>query len=194
MIRRFDHDFLLWKNFYSLHSYITQSFNSNFCYLTNVELRQLHRRFEHLFIMKLHDLLKRFDHEVKKAALKQLIKFCTFCQKYAKSSERFKFTLKDEINFKYSVIIDVMYIETVSFYTSSTTLRDFKLLNDCKISASSIHETCFVYAESTFIWVLLITYWLMLTRISQARNFVNLSSQWQLSSKRCSSKLIDQST
>jgi hypothetical protein len=39
MIRRFDHDFLLWKNSYFLHSYIAQSFNSYFCYLTDVELR-----------------------------------------------------------------------------------------------------------------------------------------------------------
>jgi hypothetical protein len=61
--------------------------------------------------MKLHDLLERFDHEIKKSALKKLTKFCTFCQKHAKFSERFKFTLKDEVNFNYSVIVDVMYIE-----------------------------------------------------------------------------------
>jgi hypothetical protein len=63
--------------------------------------------------MKLHDLLKRFRHEVKKSILKKLTKFCIFCQKHAKSSERFKFTLKDDANcnFNYSVIIDVMYIE-----------------------------------------------------------------------------------
>ncbi len=48
---------------------------------------------------------------MKKAALKKLTKFCIFCQKYVKSSERFKFTLKDEINFNYSIIVDVMYIE-----------------------------------------------------------------------------------
>jgi hypothetical protein len=111
MIRRFDHDFLLWKNSYSLHSYITQSFNTYFCYLIDIELRQLHKRFEHSFIMKLHDLLERFDHEIEKSALKKLTKFCIFCQKYAKSSERFKFTLKDEVNFNYSIIVDVMYIE-----------------------------------------------------------------------------------
>ncbi len=93
IIRRFDHDFLLWKNSYFLHSYITQFFDFNLCYLTDVELRQLHERFDHSFIMKLHDLLKRSDHEVKKAVLKKLTKFCIFCQKYAKSSERFKFTL-----------------------------------------------------------------------------------------------------
>jgi hypothetical protein len=111
MIRSFDHDFLLWKNSYFLHSYITQSLNSYLCYLIDIELRQLHKRFKHSFIMNLHDLLKRFDHEVKKAALKKLTKFCIFCQKYAKSFERFRFTLEDEINFNYSVIVDVMYIE-----------------------------------------------------------------------------------
>ncbi len=109
VIRRFDHDFLLWKTF--LHSYIVQFFEFNLCYLTDVELRQLHRRFDHSFILKLHDLLERFDHEVEKTVLKNLTKFCTFCQKYAKSSERFKFTLKNDVNFNYSVIVDVMYIE-----------------------------------------------------------------------------------
>jgi thiol-disulfide isomerase/thioredoxin len=96
-----------------LHSYIIQSFNSNLCYLTVVELRQLHKRFEHSFIMKLHDLLKRFDHEVKKAVLKKLTKFCIFCQKYAKSFERFKFILKNDsnCNFNYSIIVDVMYTD-----------------------------------------------------------------------------------
>jgi hypothetical protein len=62
IIRRFDHDFLLWKNF--LHFYITQFFEFNLCYLIDVELRQLHRRFDHSFIKKLHDLLKRSDHDV----------------------------------------------------------------------------------------------------------------------------------
>jgi hypothetical protein len=109
VIKRFDHDFLLWENF--LHSYITQFFELNSCYLIDVELRQLHKLFDHSFITKLHDLLKRFDHEVKKAALKKLTKFCTFCQKYAKSSERFKFILKNDVNFNYSIIVDVMYIE-----------------------------------------------------------------------------------
>ncbi len=74
-------------------------------------MRQLHRRFDHSFTQKLHNLLERSDHEVEKAALKKLTKFCTFCQKYAKFPERFKFILKDDVNFNYSVIVDVMYIE-----------------------------------------------------------------------------------
>ncbi len=86
IIRRFDQNFLLWKNSYFLHFYITQFFEFNLCYLIDVELRQLHRRFDHSFITELHDLLERSDHEVKKAVLKKLTKFCIFCQKYAKSS------------------------------------------------------------------------------------------------------------
>jgi hypothetical protein len=62
IIKRFDHDFLLWKNFYFLHFYITQFFEFNLCYLINVELRQWHKQFDHSFITKLHDLLKRSNH------------------------------------------------------------------------------------------------------------------------------------
>jgi hypothetical protein len=114
VIRRFGHGFLLWKNSYSLHSYIVQSFNFNPCYLIDVELRQLHRRFGHSSTLKLHALLERSGHEVEKAALEKLTKFCTFCQKYAKSPGRFKFILKDDVNFNYSIIVDVMYIENHS--------------------------------------------------------------------------------
>jgi hypothetical protein len=94
-----------------MQTYIDQSFDLNSCYLIETELRQLHRRFDHSSIKKLHDLLERADHEVKKPVLEKLIKFCTFCQKYAKSSGRFKFTLRDDVNFNYSVIVDVMYVE-----------------------------------------------------------------------------------
>jgi hypothetical protein len=91
--------------------YINQSFDLNLCYLIETKVRQLHKRFDHSSIRRLHDLLKRVEHEVEKSALKKLIKFCTFCQKYAKSSERFKFTLRDDVNFNYSIIVNVMYIE-----------------------------------------------------------------------------------
>ncbi len=94
-----------------MQTYIDQSFDLNLCYLIETELRQSHRRFDHSSIRKLHDLLKRVDHEVKKPILEKLIKFCTFCQKYAKSSGRFKFTLRDDVNFNYSVIVDVMYVK-----------------------------------------------------------------------------------
>jgi hypothetical protein len=194
IIKRFDHDFLLWKNSNFLHLYITQFFEFNFCYLTDVELRQLHKRFDHSFILKLHDLLERFDHEVEKAVLKKLTKFCTFCQKYANhlntSDSRWKTRSISMIQSSSTLCILII----ISSYTSLTTSRVFRSLNDCETSATSTSERCCVCAESTFIWVLLITYWLTLIKTSQAENFVNLLSQWQLSLKQCSSKLIDQLT
>jgi hypothetical protein len=109
IIRRFGHEFLLWKNF--MQTYISQSFDLNLCYLIETKLRQLHRRFDHSSTRKLYDLLERVDHEVKKSVLKKLIKFCTFCQKYAKFSKRFKFILRDDVNFNFSIIVNIMYIE-----------------------------------------------------------------------------------
>jgi hypothetical protein len=76
VIRRFDHEFLLWKNF--MQTYIDQSFDLNLCYLIETKLRQLHRRFDHSFIKKLHDLLKRFDHEVKNQFWKNSVNFSLF--------------------------------------------------------------------------------------------------------------------
>jgi hypothetical protein len=114
IIRRFDHGFLLWKNF--MQTYVNQFFDLNLCYLIESKLRQLHKRFDHSSIRKLYDLLKRANHEMKKSALKKLIKFCFFCQKHEKFSERFKFILKDDanFNFNYSMIVNVMYIENNS--------------------------------------------------------------------------------
>jgi hypothetical protein len=112
VIRRFGHGFLLWKN--SMQTYVNQSFDLNLCYLIETELRQLHRRFGHSSTRKLYDLLERAGHEVEKSAVEKLIKFCTFCQKHGKSSGRFKFILRDDVNFNHSVIVDVMYVENSS--------------------------------------------------------------------------------
>ena len=109
VIRRFDHPFLLWES--SLNSFITQSFDHNPCYLTETELRQLHRRFGHPSAMKLRLLLERSGHEVNKPALDRLTKYCSLCQKHGKSPGRFKFTLRDDVNFNYSIFVDIMYID-----------------------------------------------------------------------------------
>jgi hypothetical protein len=108
VVRRFGHPFLLWNS--ALQSYLAESFDTNPCYLTDVELRRLHRRFGHPSVERLQKLLYRAGHESDRSTIKQLTKFCHYCQKYGKSPERFRFTLKDDINFNYNVIVDVMYI------------------------------------------------------------------------------------
>ncbi len=101
VIRRFDHDFFLWKN-------VIFTFDSNLCYLIETELRQLHKRFDHFFVRQLFNLLKQSENDVKKLILKRFTKFCIYWQKYAKSSDLFKFTLKNDVNFNFFVIVKIM--------------------------------------------------------------------------------------
>jgi hypothetical protein len=110
VVRRFGHPFILWDQ--ALQSYISQSFESNPCYLTTTELRRLHRRFGHPSADRLYRVLERSGHDdIDKKALHRLNKFCAHCQKYGKSPGRFKFTLRDDIDFNYSIYVDIMYID-----------------------------------------------------------------------------------
>ena len=112
VFEKFGHLFLLWED--NLPTFITSSFNLNPCYLTEAELRQLHRRFGHPTADRLRRLLNRSGHgdELDKQALEYLTKFCDQCQKNGKSPGRFKFVLKDDtIDFNHTILIDVMYID-----------------------------------------------------------------------------------
>jgi hypothetical protein len=151
IIRRFGHEFLLWRNF--MQTCIDQSFDLNPCYLIETELRQLHRRFDHSSTRKLYDLLERADHEMQKSVVKKLIRFCGFCQKHEKSSERFKFILRDDVNFNFSIIVNIMYIENNLILHVIDESRVFKLQDDCKTLAQSTHERYCDCAKSTSIWV-----------------------------------------
>jgi hypothetical protein len=109
VVRRFGHPFLLWND--SLQSFIIESFNYTSCYLTNTELQRLHRRFGHPSVARLQKVLERAGHEVDKTALEYLTKYCAHCQRYSRSPGRFKFHLRDDVNFNYSIIVDVFYIQ-----------------------------------------------------------------------------------
>ena len=108
VIRRYGHAFLLWYT--SAYTLATESLALNPCYLTDVELRRLHRRFGHPSVHRLHQLLERSGHNVELKSLQYLTKYCEQCQKYGRSPGRFSFTLKDDLDFNYNVIIDIMYI------------------------------------------------------------------------------------
>ena len=109
MVRRFGHPFLLWNK--SFQTFIANSFNSKLCILTNMELRQLHHCFGHLSTDKLHKVLEYTSHETDKKIIVNLTKYCIHYQKHRKSIGQFKFTLKEDINFNYSILVDKMYID-----------------------------------------------------------------------------------
>jgi hypothetical protein len=112
MIRRYDHVFLLWNIF--AQSLITESLDQNSCFLIEIELRRLHRRFDHLSTRRLQAILDRSDHEINFQAIEYFIKFCHHCQIHGKSSSRFSFTLKDDLEFNFNVIVDILYLKIKS--------------------------------------------------------------------------------
>ena len=110
VIWRYGHAFLLWRT--SAYSVITESLSQNPCFLTEIELRRLHRRFGHPSVRRLHQILERSGHEVEIQALQHLTRYCEHCQKYGKSPGRFNFNIKeDDINFNFNVIVDILYIQ-----------------------------------------------------------------------------------
>lgn len=109
VVRRFGHPFLMWD--YSLASFLTESFDTDTCFLTDTELRRLHRRFGHPSVGRLHKLLTRAGHDADTEALEYITKFCHHCQIHGKSPGRFRFTVRDDVEFNHSIIVDVMYID-----------------------------------------------------------------------------------
>lgn len=83
----------------------------NPCFLTETELRRLHRRFGHPSVRRLRQVLERSGHKVELHALEHLTKYCEHCQKHGRSPGRFSFTIKDDIDFNYNVIVDILYIQ-----------------------------------------------------------------------------------
>jgi transposase InsO family protein len=81
-------------------------------FLTEAELRGLHRRFGHPAVNRLHRLLEQAGHneEGQREALEAITKACHHCQQHGVAPMRFKFKLKDEDNsdFNYEVVVDVM--------------------------------------------------------------------------------------
>ncbi|KAI0996878.1 hypothetical protein K3495_g11307 [Podosphaera aphanis] len=81
------------------------------CHLTETELRQLHRRFGHPVVDRLRKLLSRAGYEnVNEDALKHINKFCHQCQIHSKAPGRFRFTLREDLDFNFCLIVEVMYI------------------------------------------------------------------------------------
>jgi hypothetical protein len=95
-----------------IQSLILEFIEENPCLLIEVELRRLHRRFEHLSARRLYGILERSDHEIEHRAIEHLIKFCHHCQMHEKSSDRFIFSIRNEdIQFNYSIMIDILYMK-----------------------------------------------------------------------------------
>jgi hypothetical protein len=74
-------------------------------------MRRFHRRFDHFSIQRLQAIFDRFDHEINSQAIEYLIKYCHHCQIHEKSSSRFNFTLKNDLEFNFNVIVNILYLK-----------------------------------------------------------------------------------
>jgi hypothetical protein len=79
-------------------------------FLTDGELKRLHRRFGHSATNKLCILLKRAGYEDYREAFIIIEKFCYYCQMKSPKPRRFKFTLRDDCEFNHEIFVDVLYL------------------------------------------------------------------------------------
>ena len=71
-----------------------------------------------------------------------LTKYNIYCQKYNKSTDRFKFKLKENATFNYSILIDIMYIEGNSILHVVNKVTKFQVTSWLSnVSAKHIWET-----------------------------------------------------
>ena len=102
-------------------------------HLTETELRQLHRRFGHPSVPRLLRLLQRAGHDVEVEVLEYLTKVCHHCQMHQKSPGRFRFSLKDDTDFNYTIVIDVFFINrkaVLHIVDASTAFQAARFLKD----------------------------------------------------------------
>ena len=81
-------------------------------HLTELELRRIYRRFGHPSVRRLFKILQRSGHDIEYKAIEYLTKYCHQCQMNSKNPGRFRFTLKDDYNFNFEIVVDVMYIDS----------------------------------------------------------------------------------
>jgi hypothetical protein len=111
VIRRYDHAFLLWKIF--TYSLIAEFIDENSCLLIEIELRRLHRRFDHSSTRRLYEILTRSDHDnIESRVIEHLNKYCHHCQLHEKSFERFSFSIRNsDSEFNFNILMNILYIE-----------------------------------------------------------------------------------
>lgn len=76
----------------------------------DIELQCLHCRFGHPLVYHLYQLFERLGYNIELQILQYLTKYCEQYQKHDHSPSCFTFTLKDDLDFNYNVIIDIIYI------------------------------------------------------------------------------------
>ena len=109
VFKKYEHAFLLWNIF--IYAFINESFIQHFCFFIETEIRRLHRRFGHFSMQRFYQILDRAGHEMNQRIIQRLIKYCHHCQKHDRFFDKFNFTIKNDMDFNFHIIVDIFYIE-----------------------------------------------------------------------------------
>jgi hypothetical protein len=95
------------------HSLIAEFIDENSCLLIEIEIRRLHRRFDHFSARRLYEILTRSNHDnVESRVIEHLNKYCHHCQMFDKFSERFSFSIRNsDLEFNFNILMNILYIE-----------------------------------------------------------------------------------
>lgn len=80
-------------------------------FFSEQDLRRLHRRFGHPRTERLYKLLQEAGHQdVRREILEKINKMCHHCQTHDPAPKRFKFTIKDNCEFNYQIVADIVQL------------------------------------------------------------------------------------
>ena len=103
-------------------------------FLTETELRRLHRRFGHPESGRLASILEQAGQEFSRKAITRLTEYCRHCQLHGQSPRRFRFSVNGPFEFNHGVIMDVMtlssrpvlhLVDEATAFQAATFLRDY---------------------------------------------------------------------
>ena len=134
-----------------------------------MQLCQLYRRFGYLSIKQLAIVLKQLGYNINRQVLEKLTQYCHQCQLHGKAPGRYKFTLKDDHEFNYSIIVDVLYLNgkpVLQIVDSATAFQAARFLTDIK---------------TTTAWLTILDYWISIYLgpldiivINAGKNFIGI--------------------
>ena len=126
-----------WGHPFILLNYQEQSLA--YCYLMETQLCQLHCRFGHLSIRQLAMVLEQSGYDIDRQVLEKLTEYCHQCQLHSKAPGRYKFTLKDNHEFNYLIIVNILYLNgkpVLQIIDSATAFRATRFLTDIKATTA----------------------------------------------------------
>ena len=92
--------------------------------MIEIELRRLHRCFNYFLMRRFQIVFDQINHDIDSHVFYQLIKYCEQCQRYNCFSKRFVCIIKNDVDFNFNLIIDILYINNKSvFHIIDETIR-----------------------------------------------------------------------